>query len=781
MRNRTSEPELEVRTDSPQQGSPLRTPSQALRRRSVGRDQATEKLSQPKAGEAETPCAVEESHETRERNWRDAIATACADMLHVTLDDLRRRHERYRSERQGKAPGAADRSFAIDEGDLGARAPRDFADYVIMKTLRAHDVFSMQNARSWTFNLMDRTGDGRAYRPEFVRYAPLMPPIADGAIAELEFEVLAGRAHRQSDCNEEAQNGDQQGDADGSSRGVRPVDAAEPFIGFETWDSFLAALVKILTKPKPEWTEAKKLLQVEPGELLVKSHTAIDHSGMFPIPGKLFLSERYLAFIAALGRSHFLLPLELVRGISTTELPIIRRDCLVVTFEPPSRKDFAADTPVIRFAPSTGAERRLLFSFSEFRYATQRDAWHAYVSEMAASFWCARRNNLIADGVARMAMRLPRELSETSSAAIADAASMRPAAAELPKSAMRAASGNTVERSETADVTEVASLYYADLPPPVLARVARMNIIRSRALKRVNQGALPTRLLVFAPDWRLESSDTGGATSDDGEVLRRKHEALSKYVAAAKQIADGERRSWLSRAVQRVNVNLEVNRRRREAEREDEPLDISLLSRNIALFIELLAPFVVLFQGLQYVVQWVQPVLSAIVLVALLVMVAMNWVKYLFPVALATYAVFLLLIRVQLAGPAASDQAVATASERTTSFSLIMRVHNGLRVTQSALQAMNYHLAKVESLHLWRAPHLTWRYLAALALVVAVTAVVPFRWLFGLLVVYCFTLQFRNPDARDFVDEWYEAIPGRAPPGEGATAALRTRAEAPVT
>lgn len=851
--------------------------------------------------------AATTERQTREQDWRDAMTAACADMLQMTIEDLRAEFEHcVRGEQRhagggddGGGKSASDAAVAAppttstwraplkrrsrplqpqqqrppqpshhaalagaDELSHGMapKSPRDLADYVIMKTLQTRDSISMRNARSWTFNLMDRTGDGHVYREEFVRYAPLVAPAADAATAELAFGVLSrapldeqGAAAATTAQRKSAEQGSSSGDDDGDDNGHYNNDdrhdddddnnrdgdkegASPVSFNFEVWDAFLAALQRVLAKVKGDWTEAKTLLQLDPNELLVKSRTAIDHSGTFPLPGRLYLSERYLVFIAALGSSHMLLPLELVRHVSTQELSVIRRDCVEVTYEPPSRKECPADVPVFKYAPDA-KERKVWFSFSEFRTSTRRDTWHAYLSEMVAAHWTSRRNGLSAPNAMRRMVPLGDVREELSAGAAAaggggggtfagpeagkSAAQDRAAAGGIGAASSvgggggggggsgtgGASFGSTSAAAGIAGGGDSSRSVYMDAPVPVLARVARLNILRTRALKRARKGELCSDLLVFTPGWRNSVSASAASTAaatedvatatapapapagsggahandaasrDDAAAAAPPHHhhhhhrpsrlramqgaACAKYVACLRGIADGDRRSWLARAIQQVNVNMEERRRRNEVEREDDPLDLTVLSQNMSTFIDLLAPIGVVTGAVNYVLDWVQPVFSGIVAAALLLLVALDLVTYLVPIALLCYALIVLLIRVQLAGPGASDRAVAAVSQRTSSFSILARVHSSLRATQAWLQGANRHLGKVESLHMWRAPHMTWKYLASLLVAALLVALVPFRWLFGGVVLYVFTLHFRDPDARDFIDEFYEAIPTR--------------------
>jgi hypothetical protein len=123
-----------------------------------------------------------------ESSWRDAMVTACADLLGRSMEQLRAEFDAIHSAAQSAAaaeaavgviPNSATSNVAASDPLL----PRDLADHAIMATLKSRDTFAMQNAPSWLFNTMDRSGAGFVLRDEFIRYSPLMSPIADSAVA----------------------------------------------------------------------------------------------------------------------------------------------------------------------------------------------------------------------------------------------------------------------------------------------------------------------------------------------------------------------------------------------------------------------------------------------------------------------------------------------------------------------------------------------------------------------------------------------------------------------
>lgn len=328
-----------------------------------------------------------------ESSWRDAMVKACADLLGKSLDELATEFE----EAGGRGSGP--------------HAPRDLADFAIMTTLRTRDAFAMQNAPSWLFNTMDRSGAGYVLRDEFVRYSPFMSPVADAAVAAIVFDELlraqvnaqakrdaeaaakaakggppprpqrfqrtrertssiaAGAVSTARQCSEtllqtstlrrrqgaggrmrvggsttsgtsEGADGDVPesevvggGDSvpgDESSGEMYPISEA---LRFTTWKQYFDAIQKKYHYRDEDWPRVRAELGLDPSERLIKAQGALDHSLALPTLGKLYVTQRYVIFFAAVGRNHYVARLGAISNIGVRSFPILMRDCLTIKLE----------------------------------------------------------------------------------------------------------------------------------------------------------------------------------------------------------------------------------------------------------------------------------------------------------------------------------------------------------------------------------------------------------------------------------------------------------------
>lgn len=320
-----------------------------------------------------------------ESSWRNVMAGACSEILGKRMAALNDEFE------EAGGPGS------------GPHAPRDLADYVIMMTLRSQDSFAMQNAPSWLFNTMDRSGAGYVLREEFVRYAPFMSPIADAAVAAAVFdELVRSQVGAQAKLDEEAAKAEKRAPRHqhrGSSRlvrtkergsflasgavstarayteglrnrrrqaaqtaGTEELDSCGSVVGggveedaggsvgllteaseemypisgalrFVTWKQYFSAIQQKSSYKDDDWARVKSELGIDPSERLIKAQGGVDHSQPLPTLGKLFLSQRYLIFFAAVGRNHYVARLGAVAEVGVRSLPLLMRDCFTVHLE----------------------------------------------------------------------------------------------------------------------------------------------------------------------------------------------------------------------------------------------------------------------------------------------------------------------------------------------------------------------------------------------------------------------------------------------------------------
>jgi hypothetical protein len=276
-----------------------------------------------------------------EENYREAMVRACATLLGKTVEELQQDY---------------DASGGPGQGEI---SPRDFADYAIMTTLKTRDAFAIHNAPSWLFTIMDRSGAGYVLREEFVKYAPFMAPMADAAIAATIFDELiraqvAASQNPRASSEKQREIG-QKGAArsararDSGSNKVTPVtrqsspqNSVNPTrelypisaaLRFATWKRYFDSMCEKIHPKDDDWERVKRELGLDPSERLIKAQGAVDHSDMWPTLGKLFLSQRYIVFFAAVGRNHYVARLGAVTEVGMRSFPILMRDCFTVKLE----------------------------------------------------------------------------------------------------------------------------------------------------------------------------------------------------------------------------------------------------------------------------------------------------------------------------------------------------------------------------------------------------------------------------------------------------------------
>uniref|UniRef100_A0A7S1XEX1 GRAM domain-containing protein n=1 Tax=Compsopogon caeruleus TaxID=31354 RepID=A0A7S1XEX1_9RHOD len=615
------------------------------------------------------------------------------------------------------------------------RRPRDFPDFVIMTTLQARDSFNVQNARSWMFNVMDRTGEGTVLREEFVRYASLMQPVADPAVADLVFRELVNPKFSGGasvvkaaeavveDLPSTKSAGFDEDPSRKSSETISHASENKPIfvevpssmsIIYETWKNFVDKLKKIYNRVDAEWETAKELLGLDPVEPLIKGHGAIDHSDTIPVPGRLFLSERYLVFLASMGSKHYVIRLGVISGVERYSLPVMLRDCVKISIEPETRSALKGEkissvpttssvptnslghtaANAVRLCSISGAP--LIFSFHEFRSSLKRDMWIAYLDEMVAAHRLHAKFGFGSKG--------------------------------------RAPSG-TCEWPATAQ----NSPFRQDPSPPLFAVGAAVNILRTRSLKTAT-GRRSFKLLLFShPD-----------TNRD---------AVKWYVDSIQAFDGHERRSWVTRAIDSIAENMEINSRIYDVN-EEEPFDVAKLGEGIARFYDLCRPMIWIYYEYERLMQWRNP--PATILAAIVCFfIAKNNMTHLIPsFFMLAYAGVILAVRVRLVGFKGTDAAAAAASADARSqgmFELMTQVHDALHSAQNTFVRLNKQFGKLETLHLWGIPWMSWAYLIFVLSIALTMAIIPLRLLFIVFCLDAFTRHFRYPDGA--ANRFWENIP----------------------
>jgi len=739
-----------------------------------------------------------------ERNWRMAMMTVCAGVLKRTVEEL---SELYDAESREAKQLYRSKFLRFAQLPIDLQ-PRDFPDYVIMSTLQVCDIFAMQNARSWLFNIMDRDGSGMIRREEFLRYAPLMYPLCDPAVSRyvltslLNAQQLADDKRTASSSNDgrardavkspaasdppEAQtpaneaytsvSGAVLGALSLSRSQAQAADKIEPeasqagwgsaatlpsvpsgCLRYEVWKMYFDKLKSVYDVYDAQWETAKASVGLDPCEPLIHSSGALDHSETIPVVGRLYLSERYLVFMSGVGARNYVIRLSCVSVVDTTTLSFTMRDCIQIHVEPELRSVLKRDAGIASsMAPGSSASSTttgavsattaghkgtgsigegggagsaadasafsnasavasqaqaasnlvklysisgepIIFSFPEFGETKMRDRWLAYVRELVASHQLH-----VHYGFGSSGRPPPHEETEWSPEAM-------------------------------------SSPFRNDVPPPLLSVAAALNILRSKALSAA-LGRTTWLLMLFSN------------LDDHGE-------AVKYYVDSIRNAKSADRQSWVTRTVQTIVENMEINSRLYEIT-EDEPFDVQKLGEVMIRFWELVQPVVQAYELYESLLHWRNPPASILALLSCIFLAYMNWVKFLPSIALFVYVALLLALRVKLVGLRGSDAALAAASQHaraTGMYEFVKSVHDALQAFQNAFSRYNKQLGKLETLHTWGVPRLTWTLVLGAVVASLLLLIVPARFLFFVLTLDVFTRHFRHPASA--ADDYWESIP----------------------
>lgn len=701
--------------------------------------------------------------------WRDALVAACAELLGRTLDTLREEHA---------ASAASSSAFPPDAASFEPAA-RDFADFVIMATLRGQDAFAMQNATSWLFNMMDRTGGGYVLRDEFVRYAPFIGPVADAAVAGLVFdELLLEQARRAAEDGQEGavsaaggrdgkgrrapeglrrrRGGGREDDgaadahADGTDTRREPSrDLFPPAVAlrYDTWRPFFEAIQDKYHYDDADWVAVKQQLGIDPAELLIKSQGALDHSDVFPTLGKLYLSQRYLVFYAAVGRNHYVVRLGAVAEVSTMAIPIMMRDCLKIILEsetqaamdgvsappqedadssapdgkrpvPDSRNETLSQHVGRLMRQYTAGRKPLLFSLLEFRERKRRDNWVNLVMEMIAAHKLHVQLGFGSSG---------RAVPSVAPALEGDAPDTEPEAA--------------------AQTEQVRTLNYARSPfrnepsPPLLAVAAHANIVRYRSLRRVTRKRVSPSLLLFSH-------------------AERNTQLVNWYTDSVRAFQGQSSRTWIERALSAIRENMDTNDRIYRV-KDDEPFDVGRLGDAIGRFAELCAPLVRVIQLFNHLFQWRNPPATILAILACIFIAANGLVHYVPAVLVFLQAAWIVETKYNWLGLGMGRTETEDAERRQANvLALVAQVHDTLAAAQNVLGRLNRELGKVQLLFLWGSEEWqSWAAVGALCGVGLVLLVVPAQTIFLCGMFFMFFKHFLPPTNPGL--KCWQSIPSR--------------------
>lgn len=754
--------------------------------------------------------------------WRDAMVQACADLLGKSLEELQRDYNAV------SAAAASSNTAFSPEARSFEPTPRDLADYAIMTTLKVQDAFAMQNATSWLFNMMDRTGAGYVLRDEFVRYAPFIGPVADAAVAGLVFdELVLEQARRAAEDASAAREEDVRqgpnlhggnrrekidyarkrarstveglrrrrpsfpGAGDGGSEvcgpsgdgiedsdnisvstngtfsngsGVHdaPRDLYPPAVAlrYDTWRPFFLAIQEKHHYIDVDWVQVKQQLGIDPGELLIKSQGALDHSDVFPTLGKLYLSQRYLIFYAAVGRNHYVARLGAVAEVSTMAIPIMMRDCIKVVLEsetqaamdgvsaPPKKESVETGSTSkkgphgretdIRQEPTlsqhvgklmrqyTAGRKPLLFSLLEFREQKFRDNWVNLTMEMVAAHKLHVQLGFGSSGRAVPSIEVSQSKNPDHSSAM---------------------EGVSEEDEVSPETSEIRTLNYACSPfrnepsPPLLAVAAHANIVRYRSLRRVTRRRVSHSLLLFSH-------------------AERNSRLVNWYTDSVRAFQNQSSRTWIERALSAIRENMDTNDRIYQVQ-DDEPFDVKRLGDAIGRFAELCSPLVRVIQFFNHLFQWRNPPATVLAMLVC-IFIAGNGLVHYVPASLVFFqAAWIVETKYNWLGLGMGRTGLEDAERRQANvLALVAQVHDTLAAAQNVLGRMNRELGRVQLLFLWGSEEWqSWAAVGVLCIAGFVLLIVPSRTLFLFFFFFMFFKHFLPPTNPGL--KYWQAIPSR--------------------
>ncbi|KAI0559419.1 PH-like protein [Gracilaria domingensis] len=738
--------------------------------------------------------------------WRDAVVKACADLLGKTLEQLQLE---FHASNVAPNPSSAAFSNGFEP------TPRDLADYVIMSTLRTQDALAMQNAASWLFNLMDRTGSGFVLRDEFTKYTPFIGPVTDAAVAGIVFDELvkdqvrrsadqeseaAGRqftvrrdrsreTHRErrphrsdiigrsvrwphpspaarrrsrdtadkgrrrdsSDSKVSDQNLEDSASGRSLSADLYPLDLA---LRYDTWKRFFEAVQDKYACHDDDWLRVKSELGIDPGELLIKSQGALDHSDVFPTLGKLYISQRYIVFMAAVGKNHYVVRLGTIAAVEKGSIPFMMRDSIEIKLETETKaardglltlvekpekgtkdnpytsaNDHEEETMSQHVGKLTrhfmASKKPLVFSLLEFRETRKRDNWVRIISEMVAAH--KLHIHLGFGGTGRAVPSIPQQDSTAKEDEIKEEDTGNNGSASAP--------------SKGGPLNYLRSPFRHEPSPPLLAVAAHANIVRYRALRRVTGKRVSDSLIIFSfPDQR--------------------HQLINWYTESVRAHERQSGRTWIGRALAAIRENMEANDCLYQA-KDSEPFDAGRLGDAIGTFAELCSPLARVVQFLNYLFQWRNPPATILAILLCIIIAAKGLVNFVPAALFFIQAAWVVETKYNWLGLGMGRAEKEDARRRRANvLEMVAQMHDVLMAAQNVLNRLNRELGKFQALFLWGCEDWqSWVAVGALCVVGFVLLIVPGRTLFLLMFFMLFFKHFlppSNPCLR-----FWQTIPSR--------------------
>ena len=719
------------------------------------------------------------------QTWNNQIIESCAHFLRKSVSELN-------DEYQDKFI-SSNNAFPDHSAEL---LPRDFADFVIISALKANLSLKKKNLCAWYFNLMDRNGSGYVQKEEFVRYSPYMSPVSDGAMSGTIFSILLA-TQEQSDHNSARQCLNSQncepvttgssseqlcgtdssplehttnvmlhtrrrkilrrnnGGNDSSSCEGSPKSATVAYnllpsgnaLLFETWQKYYESVLENYAIDDPEWSKVKEEVGIDPDEVLIKSENAVAHVDFLPSLGKIYLSQRYLIFHAAIGINHYVARLGAVIDVRKSSIPFLLRDVFEVFLASETQAAIQGITSSNYVTPRESHRKRkqsipehiekimkkftsgvkpLVLSLLEVGDSAKRDEWVTIIQEIVCGHELHRRMGFGNSGRVSFAFQHRLETE--------DEISIEARRAELARSRQR--------RSKSID--DVYSPFLNEPLTPLLVIAAHVNVARYKSFECELVRSNPHRLLIFSHP--------------------QLHKSKIKWFVDSVQKHDGwTERSWIKRVLSSVRENIDTNERLYNAH-DFEPVSIPVLTTNIGRLAELCSPLANFVQNCNYLFQWRNPSATILAILSCIFISTRELIVYIPSMVVFSLILCVIETRFSIIGLYEQGSSAEEAREqRENVFQMVAQVQDALQAAQNVILYVNKHLGKVQTLFLWRCDYRkSWIALMFLAATTVVLSMFSAKLLFMTCVFFMFGKHFLPPS--NPVLRFWESVPSNLDP-----------------
>lgn len=545
------------------------------------------------------------------------------------------------------------------------------------------------------------------------------------------------------------------------SRHLYPLSIA---LQFPTWNRYyLAVLAKYYAKDS-DWERVKREVGIDANEVLIKSEGALVHADLLPTVGKLYLSQRYLVFHAAIGRNHYVARLGAISNVRNNSIPYLMRDCFEVFLNSEiqaalegvtaatnassassTRRSHERNRSPFEYLPQhignimrqfTSCDKPLSFSLMEFRDTSRRDNWVAILKELVSAYRLHIQMGFGATGRASPLNLQQGSTSDSSGDAVSASDDLDDDDADGQRYVSHQRSSSRIR------VSAYEFSPFRDEPPtPLLVVAAQANIARYRALRHVTKRRRPQTLLIFS-------------------YAERHTAKVNWYVDSVRKFDSWNEKSWIDRLVSSIRENISANQRVYRAQ-DEQPFDLRVLATSIGRLAELCEPLARSIQFLNQLFQWQNPPATVLAILACSFIAIRGYVQYVPAMVLFGQACWIVETRLNWFGVGMARRPSENVEEQQQNvLQMVAQVRDALQAAQNVIARVNVFLGKVQTLFLWRAHSWqSWVAVATVLFTVMVLIFVPAKMLFMVFVSFMFGKHFlppSNPALR-----FWEKVPSR--------------------